>query len=267
MLGTRPPYTIFPEPWLCVLRPFLLQLIWIFPFTWRLPSIISKLVLAYLLNRPSKLMSRTDVPRPFATPSMALSPTACTLTFHGCRLLPLPQARKPPHCAAFRHALPWHLSWHRPGPSSPVQPSASGSHLTLAGCSYIPVSSGRPCNAALGLHSHRVHHSAFGPRMRRHNQLCRTWALLLRKAGWHVQTEENIPLIDDNTKRADLVAVSPTGLTTVCAPQVTATSDHTPLSLSLSLRVPLFRLLLTTRPACIIPHWLAIFLVDAASCL
>ena len=93
-------------------------------------------------------------------------------------------------------------------------------------CSYVPVSSGRSCQAALGSHSHHVHHCAHGPRLRRHNQLCRTWTLLLRRAGWHVQTEQNIPLLGGDAKRADLVAVSPTGVTTVCDLQVTSTVDH-----------------------------------------
>ena len=110
-------------------------------------------------------------------------------------------------------------------------------------CSYVPVSSRRSCQAALGSHSHHVHHCAHGPRLRRHNQLCRTWTLLLRRAGWHVQTEQNIPLLGGDTKRADLVAVSSTGVTTVCDLQVTSTSDH---SLPTA---PLFRLLLRIRRA------------------
>ena len=63
--------------------------------------------------------------------------------------------------------------------------------------------------------------------MRRHNQLCRTWTQLLRRAGWRVQTEQNIPLLGGDTKRADLVAVSPTGVATVCDLQVTSTGDLT----------------------------------------
>ena len=47
---------------------------------------------------------------------------------------------------------------------------------------------------ALGLHSHHVHHCGFGPRMRSRNQLCRAWTLFLRRAGWHVHTEQNILL-------------------------------------------------------------------------
>ena len=61
----------------------------------------------------------------------------------------------------------------------------------------------------------------------RHNQLCRIWSALLRRAGWHVHTEQNIPLLGGDTKRADLVAISPTGNTTVCDLQVTSTSDLT----------------------------------------
>ena len=62
--------------------------------------------------------------------------------------------------------------------------------------------------------------------MRRHNQLCRTWTMLLCRAGWHVQRQQSVPLAGGDTKKVDLVVVSFAGLTTVCDLQVTAAADH-----------------------------------------
>ena len=219
MLGTRPPYTIFPEPWVCVLRPDLSLLIWISPLTWQLPSTTSKLVPAFLSLRYSygALANRLYPNTPWLEPPpIAPGPEDATLRSFQTRVAMAPFL-----------ASPWTFL---PRPALRLW---IASHLGLPvfapeqRCSYIPLTAVQTCKAALGLHSHHAYHCAFGPRMHRHNQLCRPGAPLLWRAGWHLQIEQNIPLLDDNTKRADLAAVSPTRLTTVCDLQVTATSDYT----------------------------------------
>ena len=77
-------------------------------------------------------------------------------------------------------------------------------------CTYTPASTGRPCSAPLGRHSHHVFSCAYAPRMQRHNAMRDAWAKLFKQAGWIVRIEQVVPTVS-GMKRADLAATSPAG--------------------------------------------------------
>ena len=78
-------------------------------------------------------------------------------------------------------------------------------------CRYIPLTTGRVCGKQLGTHSAHACTCAQGPSLRRHNRLRDEWIKLCRQAGWHTDPEQIIRTREDDTKRADLVALTPEG--------------------------------------------------------
>ena len=81
-----------------------------------------------------------------------------------------------------------------------------------ARCQYVTLTSGTPCVQPLDPHGSHVHACAFGPRQRRRDAMRDVWCSLLRRAGWTVATEQLVLIGPNTSKRADLLATTPGGL-------------------------------------------------------
>ena len=90
-------------------------------------------------------------------------------------------------------------------------------------CRYVPLTTGRMCGKQLGMHSAHACTCAQGPGLRRHNRLRDTWISLCRQAGWHTDPEQDIHTREAETKRADLVSLTPDGTRMAADVMVTAT--------------------------------------------
>ena len=73
-----------------------------------------------------------------------------------------------------------------------------------------------------GHYSDHVFACAQEPGMRRHNRLRDVWIELCRRAGWHTDAEQLVYIAQRETKRADLVTLSPDGQRLACDVMVTA---------------------------------------------
>ena len=92
---------------------------------------------------------------------------------------------------------------------------------TPARCQYRGHTHATPCNAVLDAHGHHTHACGHGPRQHKHDRLRAAWQHLMRDAGWHV-TPEQLVTTSAGPHRADLVAITPAGLTTAFDIHVTA---------------------------------------------
>ena len=90
-------------------------------------------------------------------------------------------------------------------------------------CRYVPLTTGRVCSKQLGAHSGHACTCAKGPSLRRHNRIREAWIKQCRQAGWHTDPEQDIHTHDADTKRADLVALTPEGTRVAADVMVTAT--------------------------------------------
>ena len=89
-------------------------------------------------------------------------------------------------------------------------------------CRYTPLTTGKACGQQLGSHSTHACTCAQGPSIRRHNRLRDQWVTLCRRAGWHTTAEQTVRTGETDTKRADLVALTPEGLRLAADVMITA---------------------------------------------
>ena len=87
---------------------------------------------------------------------------------------------------------------------------------------YTPLTTGRRCQHQLGTYSDHCFTCAQGPGLRRHNRMRDAWIRLCRNAGWHTDSKQLVTIGPDESKRADLVTLSPDGQRIACDVMVTA---------------------------------------------
>ena len=239
------PCTISPERLLCVTRLLLWLLTWTSPCISRWRSVTFKTPLAFLWKPSSMLMCPTAEPRRCVTHSTKLWRVACHPRLPGSMLLSSRLALTHPLPAAFKLASPWPPTWRLPSLFCPDLPSACGSPLIWAFL-FLRLNSAAPMflsardAAALRPSASTVTMSitalmalaCVATTSSAAPGLC-----CCGRAGWHVQTEQNIPLLGGDTKRADLVAISPTGVTIL-----SAISKLPPLAIMHCPRLPLCKL-------------------------
>ena len=136
-----------------------------------------------------------------------------------------------PYKWQIRVALSWYLPTpHRLLTDGPLR-FATQKHLGLPvfeggqRCGYTPLTTGRRCHHQLGCYNDHVFACAQGPGMRRHNRLRDVWIQLCRRAGWRTDAEQLVYIAQGETKRADLVTLTPDDQRIACDVMVTAAPD------------------------------------------